>query len=178
MNIDVDWLRANHTMVHYFGLGFIQLKIDQYKRYHFYTDELPQIVGEEEIHNHRYSFQSTVMRGRLKQELFGEITGDTHIMEDESCQEGVVSEKDPSRCGIFLSSVHTYIAGCNYYINHTVFHRVKAVNCVTYLQRGDYKKKYAQVIRPVGAQKVCPFSYKVEDKKLWEIIEAMCKPTV
>jgi hypothetical protein len=173
MKLEIDWLKANHTMIHYFGLGFIQLKLDQFKRFHFYTSELPQIVGEEEIHNHRYDFQSTILLGKLTQEIYGKIDGDTHVIEDESCQEGVTTGILPSFCGIELLSMHNYGVGSYYFVDHNTFHRVKADNCVTILNRTDYKKQYAKVIRPVGTKKVCPFSQKVDEKRLWEIIEGI-----
>jgi len=27
--LDIDWLVKNHELIHYFGLGFIQLKLNQ-----------------------------------------------------------------------------------------------------------------------------------------------------
>lgn len=176
MKLEMDWLKANHTKLHYFGLGFIQLKLSQDDRLHFYTDKLPAIVSEEEIHNHRYNFTSSVLKGILHQELFEIVQGNTHTVEEESCQEGVKPEGHfPSLCGILRSSMHSYIEGSWYFIYHDTFHRVKSSDCITYLTRGTYQKPMAKVIRPVGADKVCPFSVKVEDSVLWEIIEEMIK---
>ena len=54
------------TNPQYFGLGFIQCKINQHERVHIYHPDLMPIVNiEEEIHNHRYDFESTILMGKL-----------------------------------------------------------------------------------------------------------------
>lgn len=171
--LNIDWLKQNHQMIHYFGLGFIQLKIDDRCRMHFYTPELPPIVSEEDVHNHRYNFDSKILKGEFTQELFHVIEGNSHIREHESCKEGVEAATVGTPCGIILASAHTYFTGSSYFINHKTFHRVIAKNCITLLNRGSYKKDMAEVIRLVDAKKICPFSQKVEEEQLWEIVERM-----
>ncbi len=175
MLLTLKWLKANCQMVHYFGLGFIQLKINQYERLHFYTKDLPPIVPEEDIHNHRYDFTSKILAGMLIQEVYEVIPGSTHLIEDESCQVDVKTQIEEMKpCSIRLSSKHTYNTYSEYFIGHETFHRVYNFGyCITHLTRTDYKKKFAQVIRPVGQEKVCPFSHKVAEGDLWDIIGAM-----
>jgi hypothetical protein len=176
MKLEMDWLRANCTKLHYFGLGFIQLKLDKEHRLHFYTMRLPAVIGREEIHNHRYDFHSQILKGYLKQDLFQTVQGNTHTVEDESCQEGVKPEGHfPSLCGVLLTSSHMYYEGSEYWVDHNTFHRVESNFGITHLTRGDYKKEFAKVMRLAGADKVCPFGVKVEEKNLWEIIEEMIK---
>lgn len=169
--LKIDWLKSNYKMIHYFGLGFIQLKLDHVNRLHFYTSELPPIVDEEDIHNHRYDFTSKILGGSITNYLFAETIGDTHWKEDESCKEGVASGTPRRDCGVIMTSMHTYVAGSEYFIDHNTFHRVASKDCITWVIRSDYKKDYAQVIRPVRSSKVCPFSQKIAEDKLWEIIE-------
>lgn len=38
--LNLAWLKANHRTIHYFGLGFIQLKLDESRRMHFYVPSL------------------------------------------------------------------------------------------------------------------------------------------
>ncbi len=172
--LDVKWLKANHQMIHYFGLGFIQLKIDQKHRMHFYTGELPAIVSEEDIHNHRYDFTSRVLMGVLEQEFFAITDGDTHVLEKESCKEGVCADTDGKTCGVTLLTTQiTHGPRSSYTVDHRTFHRVRGTNCITLLERGEYKKELAEVVRPVGGPKVCPFSLKVPESELWDIVEDM-----
>jgi hypothetical protein len=173
--IEFNWLKNNHQMIHYFGLGFIQLKIDQEHRLHFYTPELPPIVPEEDIHNHRYDFTSTIIKGELTQEIFEVSEGDTHTIEEESCKQGVKCNSSIVPCRIQLISKQIFLEGSQYWINNTVFHRVSALNCITLVKRSEVKKELAKVIRPKGAISVCPFSKKIEESHLWEIVEMMLK---
>lgn len=171
--LDVNWLKTNCQMIHYFGLGFIQVKLTDRMRMHFYTKELPAIISKEEIHNHRYGFSSKILKGTLKQEAFSTCYGNDYIWEQESCQEGVICETPPIPCSIFCRETCVYKAGESYYIDHETFHRVESDYAITFITRGDYQKKFAEVIRPVGATKICPFSQKVDEIKLWEIVEKM-----
>jgi hypothetical protein len=174
VELNLSWLKANCQMIHYFGLGFIQVKLDKAQRLHFYTDLLPPIVSEEDVHNHRYDFTSKILKGSLTQEIYELMDGDTHLVEDESCQAGVMAESNPKSCAIKLSSSHTYVAGSEYFIGHDTFHRVSNCgSCVTLLTRSNYKKEFAQVIRPIDEEKTCPFSKKIEEKELWKIVGKM-----
>lgn len=176
MLTDFEWIKANHKMIHYFGLGFIQVKINNNFRLHFYTAELPPIVPEEDVHNHRYDFSSSILKGRFCQELYEVVNGNTHSREKETCKEGVSADAfAPVLCGLRLSSRHSYQAGDEYTIYHDTFHKVMAFDCITSISRSDYKKDLAEVVRPVGATKVCPFSQKIDEAKLWEIVEKMVK---
>lgn len=172
---DIDWLKKNYQMVHYFGLGFIQLKLDATYRMHFYTPELPPIVPEEDIHNHRYSFSSSVLKGVFYQEIFELVEGDTHVCEEESCSPDSPEHKSGRPCGIKSVSSHAYVLGSHYWVHHSTFHRVRATNCVTLLTRGVREKPHAEVVRSPYAPKVCPFSQKVKEETLWEMMERMIK---
>jgi hypothetical protein len=172
---NIDWLKNNHKLIHYFGLGFIQIKIDDALRLHFYTAELPPIVPEEDVHNHRYDFTSYILKGKFRQELYTATFGFTHLLEKETCKEGVVADAAPILCGLLLSSSHSYSEGDEYTIYHNTFHKVIASDCITAVSRSEYRKDLAEVVRPEGAPKVCPFSQKVNEGRLWEIVETMIK---
>lgn len=174
MDINIDLLKKNHQKIHYFGLGFIQVKIDSITRVHFYSSELPAIISDEEIHNHRYDFTSVIIKGGFGQQIYQVIPGDTHLLEEESCQEGVSGGKT-KLCSVKMIGEHVYYPNSRYFVDHNVFHKVQAVDCVTLLTRSDYKKDLAEVIRPVGAEKICPFSQKIEEGSLWEIVDSMLK---
>ncbi len=167
---NVDWLKSNYQKIHYFGLGFIQLKLTPNYRLHFYTKQLPPIVGDEDIHDHRYSFLSHILRGRFEQYLFKMIDGTDYNLEYESCAENAKSEFI-KQCSFELISSSVYTAGSSYFIHGNTFHRVKAEEAITLLFRPtDYAKEKARVATLVGQKKVCPFSKRIPEKELWEII--------
>lgn len=174
--LTVDWLKNESTMIHYFGLGFIQIKLKNPSlRIHIYTELLPPITSEEDIHNHRYDFTSYIVKGEFKQELFSSTHSESleskYIIEAESCKEGQESNI-VGYCNE-LKPIHkaTYVAGSNYHLDHDTFHRVSSTNAITLLHRGDYKKAAALVARPIGEAKVCPFSQKIEEDKLWNFVK-------
>jgi hypothetical protein len=176
----IDVLKQKCTKIHYFGLGFIQLKLGETSRLHFYTGELPAIVPQEEIHNHRYDFRSVILRGALKQTFFDATFSQqnpTHECVFESCKPpGQESEPEPLSlpCQIEKLASVTLLSGSEYRIDHNTFHRVEALGeCITFLERSKIRKQFAQILRPIGAEKVCPFSKEVPEAQLWEIVEQM-----
>lgn len=90
---DLDYLKSHCTLIHYFGLGFVQLKLRDGRRMHFYTESLPAIVGDDDVHNHRYDFTSQVLSGYLVQHIYRVVPGDTHTLEQESCKKKVLDDR-------------------------------------------------------------------------------------
>jgi hypothetical protein len=178
--LDINNLKSNFRMIHYFGLGFIQLKLDHHNRIHFYTSKLPAIVPDEDIHNHRYDFHSKVLMGSLSQEIYqviecdGDYSGN-YVREKESCNADVKCDEPGVPCEVKLLSTQTFSEGSHYWVDHGTFHKVHSTHCVTMLTRSDYKKDLADVVRPAGEAKVCPFSKKIEPEELWAIVEEMLK---
>ena len=147
-DVTITDLKKNCTLIHYFGLGFIQIKLGKYHRLHIYTDTLPAITNEEDTHNHRYNFTSTILHGELLQELFSTTQGDSHLLQDESCQEGYVPDKTSSKlCGVEKTGEQLFKQGSSYFIDHTTFHRVTAHDAITFLTRSDYKIRFKDICR-------------------------------
>jgi hypothetical protein len=174
-DISLEHLKARTTMIQYFGLGFIQVKLGPTYRLHFYTKDLPPIIGEEDVHNHRYGFRSTILHGTFTHKLFKLTDGDAYILEDENCREGFVSATPPRPCGIESLGTASYGPGERYAITSEEFHLVTTTNAITLLERGPVEKELAQIVRPAGAPKVCPFSQKIDERELWEIVGRMLK---
>lgn len=172
-DLTLKWLQQNSTLIHYFGLGFIQVKINSTHRIHFYTEQLPPITADEDVHNHRYDFHSSIIFGEFVQEIFQVIDGSTHVLEEESCKEDVHTSSTPQKCSIERLSLQTFSSGSSYHISHHTFHRVRAQNAITFLTRGDIAKENARVIRPVGTSKICPFGKKIPEAELWSIVGTM-----
>lgn len=169
--INIDELKKNYVRLYYFGLGFIQLKIDERWRLHFYSQFLPQIT--EDIHNHRYDFSSRILKGSIVNILWQEKTGNTHLMVNESCNPDIAAPKLNKVCGVEKISMKTYKVGDRYSMKDSMFHQVFANHCITLLDRTDYKKEFAQVVLPQGKESVCPFSKKVDETELWKIMKEM-----
>ena len=171
---NVDWLRKNHVKLHPFGLGFLQLKLNDTDRVHFWH---PAFVRErEEVHDHRYDFLSHVLRGEMQQSLYTFTTDEdepTHEMFMTDCspeQEG--KQEWVADTGILIPSFTTSItAGNIYHIHRNTLHRIEAKKCVTFLRRGQKLKAYADVVREIGATSTCPFKESVPVDEMWAMIE-------
>lgn len=162
----------------YFGLGFIQLKIDTKYRMHFYHDDLIPIVPDEELHDHRYNFTSHILNGTFTQEIydFQETEDGTHQLKEVDCQ-NPDNKMEGSVLGTpRLLNMSTYTKGSSYWINRDLFHRVKSSgNTITILERERVEKNFARVISPLGNHSICPFSAPLGPERCWELIEDMIK---
>lgn len=172
--LDIDFLKQNCSKIHAFGLGFIQIKLDEIFRVHVYTKEVTLTTQEEEIHNHRYNFKSTVMQGVLKNKLY-QVKEDALgncLMVNEACNPNLpkdnsfITVQEP----ILISEFNTG-QGQSYFIDKDVFHQVEALEgTVTLLERGPVVKTNAQIIHPRGINLTCPFSVNKSEAELWEIV--------
>lgn len=172
--LDINYLRSFGVEPAYFGLGFIQLKIQEHKRLHFYHGSLPVLV--EEPHDHRYNFISYIMQGVFEQTIYGwqQDPDGEHQKFWEDCKPNSVVPAEPER-GRIWDMIHTEQgAGTHYQIYADTLHTVRArENCITYLVRQPPFKDYAAVVRKDGAEKVCPFSQPIPVDQCWEMIEDM-----
>ena len=172
--LNIDHLRSFGVEPAYFGLGFIQLKIKQNSRVHFYHDSLPVLA--EEPHDHRYSFISYILQGNFDQTLYrfdADIGGD-YVLEWEDCQGSAQPRRQPVIGKVAEMFTGEYQAGDYYTIQSDTLHTVSARdNAITYLVRNDPIKQYAGVVRKIGETKVCPFSQPIPAAQCWEMIEDM-----
>lgn len=175
--LDLDWLWANKTMVHYFGLGFIQLKLNDSQRVHFYTKELMKSVGDEEIHNHRYHFVSKILKGTFSQTIYDVIPAEknfSHFMTKESCtKEESHIFHIPEGVNIVKLYEQTLNVGESYFMDHNTFHTVDSGDAITFLTRTDYKKEFADVAYPRGMPPVCPFFLNLSEDEIFDRIKKL-----
>ncbi len=179
--LDVDVLRATGAKPHYFGLGFIQMKFDEALRMHFWHPALSATVGEEELHDHRYDFRSHVLHGTTTHEVFDFVEdkdGD-HGVWEVSCKPGAAHEPvEKGRGFVKAAGSYTMVKGSVYDFPHTQFHRIKASECITLVERREVVKELATVIKPIAAGHVCPFATKLPEEQLWEYIAELVEDRV
>lgn len=187
MNIELkelpDWLQENHYDKLMFGLGFIQVKVDEHTRYHFYHPELESIMDEEEAHDHRYGFKSEILKGCLRQEIYNVrvLPGAFFIDEYEWNAQAVSCDPDnpvPSNhtyyfatgCQVQSSIIIESAAGSQYEIYKDTFHKVLPTRepTVTRVTREVPSKEFARALRKYGAKEVCPFEPNMKEEELWE----------
>ena len=176
--LDSEWLRAqslaNGTPPHWFGLGFIQLKLTENTRIHFW---LPWLKGNEreEILNHRYNFVSRVLAGSLHKEIYQVTPNDfgDHELFTTTCAPGSEGESKDFR-SVSCSQIAAFDlkAPSTYFFGHDQFHTTEGTDfAITYLERESKVKSDAMVVKLAGAPTTCPFANPLPVDELWEHIE-------
>lgn len=167
---------------HWFGLGFIQLKLNDTERLHFYP-ELPgykAFVGPEEIHDHRYDFTSHVLKGSVINTTYDYVSrrDGEMIMTAVSCDPSNEIEDMPEvMVDVYQTGKSFLNVGSKYEIKKGAFHTFEGHGAITLLERNlDNVASLARVIRPIGAKIVCPFSEPKPVDELWQVIREMVKP--
>ncbi len=172
--ITLQELRLRHTSIHFFGLGFIQIKLEAQERVHVYHPELPAFVDEP--HDHRYDFQSTVLLGSMTNTLYEFVRSEENLDElymiETSCTP--VQATQQLRLPVQLVSKHVFhtMQGELYVMGRDQFHTIKtSPYCVTYLRRSPPCKEFARVIRQKDMPPICPFSQTISEAILWGYVE-------
>jgi hypothetical protein len=171
--LTVDGLRAAGAVPKWFGLGFIQIKLNDRQRMHFWHPELSADTPEEELHDHRYFFTSHVVAGETTHEewFFRKDDHGDHEMVAVNCKPGSAGEEQHLGYGrVEQGGSYTMVAGSKYTFPPTGYHRIRAERCVTFLERGDVLTELATVIRPLGTPAVCPFERQIPEPRLWECV--------
>lgn len=174
--LDIDWLRKTGAEPHWFGLGFVQLKLNDEERLHFWHPDLCPDVSEEEVHDHRYTFNSDILKGSLTHYIFDwepatMAKPGTYEMVYVSCEEGKPAPERKQYGHLHEVGFQELVAGSSYTFLQGRFHRTGIYEpTVTYLCREETETEYARVIRPIGAPAVCPFSNPKPTEEVWDII--------
>lgn len=178
---DIDALRQSGARPHYFGLGFIQLKLSRAHRLHFWVPEWPVIPGAfDELHNHRYDFHSSVLKGSLAQKVYsiGPIKTSGDHEDWEVIQVGCSSkeESEPQVIGYTMPHLvleHRICAGQDYFLSQRAFHVANPCDdtTITLVKPGEVQEPMALVVRPQGNGFTCPFSLGYTEEECWKRIE-------
>jgi hypothetical protein len=171
--LNIDHLIATGCQPKWFGLGFIQLKLDPKNRMHFWHPELrpDDPAFENEFHDHRYDFSSRVLVGEITNHLAiaeGTPERTDWKMFEVCCAGGGQQYLHPvylTNSGVFATQ-----AGQEYFLHRDTFHRVEVSRCVTIQSRSDDLKEKARVIQHKDHPSANPFESQIETAKVWEYI--------
>lgn len=165
---------------YWFGLGFIQLKLSDDSRIHFWSPDIAR-HEREEIHDHRYNFVSHVLYGTLHFELYEPTPMQhdhvyTHELFQTDCAPGCLGT-EPKVHPVTITKRGSYDLpeGSEYWFSSEQFHTTEGTTfAVTYLEREAKTKQFANVIKPKGAPVSCPFATKLSEEECWQHIEKVC----
>jgi hypothetical protein len=176
--LDLDYLKSTGATPAYFGLGFIQLKIDEHRRIHFWIDK--GIVGSEETHDHRYPFYSEVLKGYIENYDFTfipNVNGEFEMVSVSCDPENPAPQHGRKAGHMEQTGYQALSAGSGYNIQAGRFHQSYAdPGTVTLLTRGETRFKYANVIRGRNDKAICAFSKTLSVEECWEKIAEILNP--
>lgn len=170
----LTFLKERCKKIHYFGLGFIQVKVSDTERYHFYTNKWP--ATNEEPHTHRYEFRSRILKGSLLNTVYTVCAGDEYEKMRVSCDPAnPLKDLTNEFVGAFPSIRMSLVAGSVYIQRPELFHTVKGYGAITHIQRPseEGRSDFAEVLKARHRPRVCPFSTVIPESDLWAEVEKM-----
>lgn len=179
--LDVSYLRTLNVEPHYFGLGFIQIKLTERYRLHIWVPDWPVAEGSEgELHDHRYEFKSRILKGRIRHEMFAflpEIGGPVELAEVSCSPDTPMAPRVLRHGRLEPAGIFTLGEGDDYSLPPDIFHRAVAeVPTVTLVERDLPRKDFARIVRVPGTEAACPFSLKFSQQEIWAKIEEIIGP--
>ena len=172
--LSLDYLKSLGATPHYNGLGVVKLPINKKYSYHFYSELAPIMC--ENIHEHRFSFKSTVLKGTLRNFIYTIKTGNPDsslVMEQGRCVSG--SDKTVIRTEFDLEDSLTFdtVAGQYYWIRHDQLHKVQAITntVITFVEKEPEVMGEGRLIQDVAHPQPCAFSAPKPAAECWDIIE-------
>lgn len=179
--LNVDYLKSFNKDPAWFGLGFIQLKLNDSQRMHFWHPKLMSDMPDEEVHDHRYDFTSHILKGELTHEVWEFEPDDDSSRSTKrgpfdlvltNCKPGQPENPTVIATGnLIMDSSYTMKAGSHYSIKKDLLHRIRATSAITFLDRKDILKDTARVVRNRENPFVCPFSNVIPVDQLWSYID-------
>lgn len=180
-HLNIDQLRETGAEPAWFGLGFIQLKLNPTERMHFWHPDLTADVSEEEIHDHRYNFRSQILKGTMHHETWSFVAAafGSHEMVEVSCEPEQPATNARRLSGnVVQTGAYWLHEGSEYVFPMGEFHRTQTTRCVSLLTREAAEKPFARVIRKKGEPEVCPFSNPKDPEYLWGVIADLLQQPV
>lgn len=161
-----EYLYKNAKEIKEFGLGFIQVKIDNIN-YNFYTDEVETFSNANQPHNHQLAFTSEILHGELTEHLYDVQEDDNGIILQCAC--GDISKESKKLNNAYRETI-THKKGDIYFRDSNEFHTVKALSgTITKVVKNNEDKIDAFVF---GTPE---YDYKQSSRDLWTIVKDMIK---
>lgn len=172
---ELKWLKDNCERIYYFGLGFIQVKVDNQTRYNFYhPDLLPCFVKSENVHTHPYDYKSYILKGGLIEKLYAvepTIKSSRYFCRID-CRGG---HENLFKARTVVRSEITHPEGTEYLRFSDDLHKV-LVNTptITKVVKGEHSN-YAFSFIPDDQQTCTPFISNMSEEECWHIVKEILK---
>jgi hypothetical protein len=172
--LTIDELRRLGGYPHYLGLGVIKCRIGHDESYHFYSDRAPVLVNQ--IHDHRFGFKSTIIKGILRNIIFvidGQDLNSTLQVERGECKRG--AEREVLVANAKMKELCRFDTGVgdSYNIEYDTLHQIELVTpkVITHLKKEPFSQLEPRFVVDTSEPRVCAMSQPKSQKECWEIIE-------
>jgi hypothetical protein len=176
--LTIDALRElgdrESVIPHYMGLGVVKLPVSPRYAYHFYSDQAE--IFCDPIHEHRFNFTSTVVRGRFKNTLytlFDDDPNSPYVVEEGEC--GPDTEKNITMRNVRIHESASFVTseGESYSLAYDTWHRVECLTnkVITFLDKQPFVHYMGRILQDSRNPLPCSFSRPKTVKNCWEIIE-------
>lgn len=156
----------NILNIYDFGLGFIRVKLTATESLNVYLDNIQRFDDHEQPHNHQYSFNSKIIRGKLREVRYlVEKDGDYSL----TCTCGNTDSQVKEKVSYSISEVNEYHEGQTYYCDRSVYHSVDATHGTVTLFVKDLFESFqdAYVIGAHGKKYESPYT----KDDLWNMVQ-------
>ena len=173
--VSVDQLRALNGHVTYNPLGVVKLRIGYRRFWHFYSEDTPAVL-KENIHSHPYSFESRIIKGSVRHQIYH--VEETDQETDYNFRVRGKSKDSPLVVKYENINYHKVLEfdtneGDTYNIHHSVLHQIELTSpkAVTVLSAGPWVESVQFVMRKDVNYTKEELFQRATEAECWEIIE-------
>lgn len=177
--MDIDALRNLGGTLHSPAQGVVGLSVGSNELYHFYSAKTADI---DDIHNHRRSFTSTVLKGVLRNNVYTIVKNPKSplCLMQGSCLQFCKATKNMCsadiirlhRADVLLDHSFDTTKG-SYYLDYNTFHNLELLTpiVITHIVWSQIQQAKPQFVRLGDDGAKCE-RIDVSEKRMWEIIES------
>ena len=179
-----DYLKQHE--VFYAGAGVAGVIIKHNRAFHFYTSEAPRLI--EDLHSHKRSYTSTVLKGRIRNNIY-EIQGLdpingkllVNIQCELLCGKGGCAQHEVVQRNLHVVKVAERITECgeSYSLSYKDFHMFELLTdgpVITCMGYSPIQQPNTQILVDESylSNKCCPLN--PSEDELWEMVRSCLEP--
>lgn len=161
------------------GNGFLQVDVTEKRRLHIWHDSIPRQVVPSLYHDHRFDFESTILRGELINIKLDVLPGGDYYMYRPETQripnvDGKLRRLGEGDHSVQIRSFEAHTKETSYFMRAGIFHHIVAigttVTCMTILDK--YEDHIPRVLCHKNLEPDNAFSRvsAVDDTFVWDLL--------
>lgn len=166
--LTVETLKNKAISIKEFGIGFIQIKLDNIQYINLYTDKVPLFSNSNAPHNHQEDFISRILSGAIVETMYDVFEGENGQSAFCGCgnTDSIITEK----YSYIVKSINIHSQDEIYYRAKEDFHSVIASeNTITLVTKVNPDNNHDAIIIANKSE----YNTKHTKEELWSIVEQM-----